>query len=147
LLVPGSYPCGQHSNGAPSSLCAAAIRPPRQQPFKARPSHGQRQRDGIVASEGEDIEGVELHFVIAPAGMQRIEIRNAIDPRMTASQLLLSDPASGLDNPGIAFGPVIAVSGNQPYPIALALRAQAVAVIFDFVDPVGPVGKRGAGYG
>jgi len=37
-----------------------AIRPPRQQPFKVRLWHGQRQRAEIVTIEGQDIEGVKL---------------------------------------------------------------------------------------
>jgi hypothetical protein len=35
----------------------------------------------------------------------------------------------------------------NPHPIAVALNPQAVAVIFYFVDPVGPVGNLGSGRG
>jgi hypothetical protein len=41
----------------------------------------------------------------------------------------------GLDDPGIASAPVIAVAGKQTHALALALNDQAIAVIFDFVEP------------
>ena len=38
-----------------------------------------------------------------------------------------------------AVGPVMAVAGEQPDALAVALNDQAIAVMFDFVDPLGPV--------
>jgi hypothetical protein len=37
------------------------------------------KRPQIVAIEGKNVEGIELHLVIVPAGMQRVEIGDAVD--------------------------------------------------------------------
>ena len=39
---------------------------------------------------------------------------------------------------GVSLGPVVPVAGEETHGLALALDAQAIAVIFDFVDPVRP---------
>ena len=44
-----------------------------------------------------------------------------------------------LDDARIAIGPVMAVAGEQPHPLAVALNDQAIAVVLDFVDPFRPV--------
>jgi hypothetical protein len=46
----------------------------------------------------------------------------------------------GLDNPREAAAPVVAATGDQPHPVAVALQAKAVAVILDLVELVGAVG-------
>jgi len=48
-----------------------------------------------------------------------------------------------LDDPGIALGPVITVPGEQPHAIAVALQAQPIAVVLDFVKPFGTKGDLG----
>ena len=55
----------------------------------------------------------------------------------------MPDLQRGFDDPGIALGPVVAVAGEQPDPVAVALQAQAIAVIFDFVQPAVPVRDGG----
>jgi hypothetical protein len=42
-------------------------------------AHRQGKRAQIIAIERQNVEGIELHLVILPAGMQRVEIRDAID--------------------------------------------------------------------
>jgi hypothetical protein len=44
----------------------------------------------------------------------------------------------------IALGPVITVAGNQPHAIAVALQAQPIAVVLDFVKPIRCVPRRDA---
>jgi hypothetical protein len=40
------------------------------------------------------------------------------------------------DNQRITFGPVMAVAGQQAGALALALNDDAIAILFDFVNPV-----------
>lgn len=84
---------------------------------------------------------LELHLVVVLARMQRVEVRDAVDAEhhsLTVNdELLLSVLQRRLDDPGEALRPVMAGPGDQPHGFALALDAQAVAVIFDFVNPVG----------
>jgi hypothetical protein len=53
----------------------------------------------------------------------------------------------GLDDPRISTAPVVAVAGEQPQAVVLALNDQAVAVVLDFVDPFRPVRNLGAAGG
>src|SRR5690349_12766324 len=39
--------------------------------------------------------------------------------------------------PRVSLGPIVAAFSDQPYTVAVALQAQAVAVVFDFMKPVG----------
>jgi len=48
----------------------------------------------------------------------------------------LADLARRLDDPRVSLRPVIAAAGDQPDAVATPLNAKAVAVVFDFVDPV-----------
>ena len=50
------------------------------------------------------------------------------------------EASSSFDNGREAVGPVVAVEGEQPHALALALNDQPVAVVLDFVDPFRPVG-------
>jgi hypothetical protein len=73
--------------------------------------------------------------------MQRVEIRNAIDPKddRFAVDHKLTDTVfqSGLTDPREAARPVIAAAGDQPHTVPVALNANAVAVVLDLVQPVG----------
>ena len=42
-------------------------------------THGQRQPAQIVTVQRQDIESIELHLVVTPTRMQRIEIGDAVD--------------------------------------------------------------------
>jgi hypothetical protein len=46
----------------------------RAAPLQVGFAHRQRQLAQIIATFREDVEGTQLHFVVMPAGMQRIEI-------------------------------------------------------------------------
>ncbi len=49
-----------------------------------------------------------------------------------------SEIPRGLNDQRVPIAPAIPVASEQPHALALALDDQAVAVVFDFVDPVGP---------
>jgi hypothetical protein len=51
--------------------------------------------------------------------------------------------AAGLDDPRIAVAQVGAAAGDQTDPIPLALEAEAVAVVLDFVEPTCAIGDGG----
>jgi hypothetical protein len=102
----------------------------------------QRQLSQIVALQRQDVEGVELNLVIMPARVQPIEIGNAVDAMQ--DRLAIDDERScavsqrGLDDQRVTIAPVIAVSGEQPNALALALDDQAIAVVLDLMKPVRP---------
>jgi hypothetical protein len=50
----------------------------------------------------------------------------------------------GLDNARVPVAPVITVAGLQPYGLALPLNDQAVAIVFDLMKPLRPVGDLGS---
>jgi hypothetical protein len=56
-----------------------AFRPPGQQPRESVLAQMQRQLAEVVAVERQNIEGVEHHLVIVSAGMQAVEIGDAVN--------------------------------------------------------------------
>jgi hypothetical protein len=76
--------------------------------------------------------------------MQGVEVGNAIDPENDGGavdyELLHPVLQRRLDDPRIASGPVVAASRDEAREVAVALDAQAVAVMFDLVQPVGAGG-------
>ena len=100
----------------------------------------QRQRAQIVAAEREDIEGVELHLVIVLAGVQRVEVGDAVDAEdhglAVDDEMLLAVLERGLGDPGIAARPVGAVARQQPHALVLPDDKHPIAVVLDFVEPV-----------
>lgn len=81
------------------------------------------------------------------AGMQRIEIRHAInaqDHRLAIDDELF-DPIfkRGFHYPRISLGPVVSVAGEQPDAITIANYDQAIAVILYFVKPIGTGWNKG----
>jgi hypothetical protein len=98
----------------------------------------------ILAVERQDVEGVKLHFVFMPAAVQRVEVGNAVDAEHHGfaidHELLESIFQCHLNDPRIAAGPVVAASGDQAHAVAVALSAEAIAVILHFRSQSGPVG-------
>jgi hypothetical protein len=80
---------------------------------------------------------------------QRVKVGDAVDAEhdgLTVDcELLFAILQRSLDDPGKALGPVVAVADEQLNGLAIALDAEAVAVIFDFVDPVGAGSDRFGG--
>src|SRR5207245_4055208 len=63
---------------------ANPLRPPCQQPRQVVLSKVQRQFPQIVAIQRQDIERVELNLVIMPAGVQTVEIGDAVDAQQNS---------------------------------------------------------------
>src|SRR4029077_19707711 len=86
------------------------------------------------------VERIELHLLVVFSGMQSIEVGHTVNAEHHGlaidNELLHAVLQRSLGDPWIALGPVVAVAGDQPHAIAVALDAQAIAVIFDFVKPV-----------
>jgi hypothetical protein len=106
---------------------------------------GLAQRQGqaaeVVAVGGQAVEGIELHLGIALAGMQRVEVGDTVGIEQHGLAIeheeRIAVAQCGLNDARIAIGPVVAVAGEQPHALVLALNDQAIAVMLDFVDPVG----------
>lgn len=56
-----------------------AVDAPRQQPRKVVLAEMQRKLSQILSLHHEDVEGIELHFVVVLAAVQAVEVRSAID--------------------------------------------------------------------
>ena len=69
-----------------------------------------------------------------------IAVHAADDGLAIDNELLLAVLQRGLDNPGVALGPVIAALGDQPDAISVALEPQAIAVEFQLL--VKNLGKK-----
>src|SRR4051794_11493313 len=74
------------------------------------------------------------------AGVQPVKIGNAVNAKQhrfaVKDERGLAVPESRFDNQRVTIGPVMAIAGKQPSALALALDDDAIAVIFDFVNPV-----------
>ena len=86
------------------------------------------------------IERVKLDLIVVLARMQGIEIGDAVhtehDRFAVDYELAVLVLQSGLDDdPGIAAAPFGAVAAEEAHAVAVALNDQAIAVIFDFVQP------------
>jgi hypothetical protein len=107
-------------------------------------AHRQGQGPQVVAAERQNVEGVELYLVIVLARMQRVEIGDAVDGKDDGlaidDELLVSVLQRRLDDPRIALSPIVSAARDQTHAIAVALDPQAVAVIFDLVEPIRAVG-------
>ena len=78
------------------------------------------------------------------ARMQGVEIGDAVSAKhhglAVNDELLVPVLQCRLDDPGKSLRPVVTAPPNQPNAIAVALDAQAVAVILDLVEPVRAAG-------
>jgi len=133
--------------GADFALFEAAqkdpVRASMQQLGKARLAHRQGQGSQVVAVHHEDVEGVKLDFVIVLAGMQRVEIGNAINAEHDGfainDELLVSVFQCRFHDPRISLRPIVSTSRGQAHVISAAFDAQTVAVIFYLVKPLRPI--------
>ena len=102
-----------------------------EQPFGARLPQRQGQRALVVAVHCKDVEGIELHLVIALARMQGVQIGDAVnaenDGLAIDDELLVSVFQRRLDDPGIALRPIVAAVRDQTDAISVALDSQAKA--------------------
>jgi hypothetical protein len=76
--------------------------------------------------------------------MQRTEIGISVNAKddcfAVNDELLLPIFQSGLDNPRIAFAPIVPALRDQAYPVAVAMNEQAMTVIFDLIYQSRPSG-------
>ena len=87
-----------------------------------------------------------MHFAVAPARVQRVEIGQPVDAKdhglSVDNELFAPVCQGGLRYPREALGPIVAAAGDQPHVMAVPLDAKPVAVILDFVEPLG-AGRHG----
>ena len=111
-------------------------------------AHRQRQLAQILAVADQHIEGVEFDLGIVPARVQAVEVGDAVDAEQhrfaVDHERAVAVAQRGLDDAADSVAPVVAVAGEQPHALAVALDDQAVAVVLDFVKPFRPVGDFGA---
>ena len=103
----------------------------------------QSSADCITNMSGFDLRQthVELDLVVVLAGMQGVEVGDAIHPELAIDdELALPDLPGDLHDPGKA--PVVAALGEQPHAVVVALNTKPVAVVFDLVEPIGAVPSR-----
>jgi hypothetical protein len=77
--------------------------PPACAPGEVGLAQGQRQAAQVLAIERHDVEGVELHLVVMLAGMQGVEVCDAVDAEhdrlAVDDEAGLAHLACRLDNP------------------------------------------------
>jgi hypothetical protein len=82
------------------------------------------------------------------SGMQRVEIGDAVDAKdhrfAVNHEALLPVLQRCRDNPGIALCPIVAAACDQLDAIAVALNAEAEAVVLDLVKPLRATGNYGS---
>ncbi len=83
-------------------------------------------------------------LILMLARMQRVEVCDTIDAQHhgfpVGHKLLVAVLECGFDDPRIALGPVVAAPRDQPETVAVPLQPDAVAVVFDLVEPAGADG-------
>ena len=90
------------------------------------------------------VESIEFDLGIVLARVQPVEVgAPSTEQHRLAIEHERCIPVSQrrLDDSRITVGPVMAVAGEQPHTLAVALHDQPVAVVFDLVDPFRPVGN------
>jgi hypothetical protein len=84
---------------------------------------------------GQNVESIELHFVVVLPGIQRSKVREAVNAEYhglaVENELLLLDPASGLRDPWVSICPVVPVPSEQPHAITVCTEnlSSGVAVM------------------
>jgi hypothetical protein len=79
-----------------------------------------------LAVERQDIEGIELHFVVMPARVQRIEVGDAVDTEhhclAVDHELLMPVLQRRLDDPRVTVGPV----GDRRWRLVICAPSRCV---------------------
>ena len=92
----------------------------------------------------QDVEGAELDLVVMLAGVEGVEIGDAVDAEdhgfAIEDEVLVADLAGGLRDPRVTRGPVVAASGDQADAVPIALQSEAVAIVFYLWSQSGPAG-------
>ena len=94
----------------------------------------------IIAAHSENVEGVELDFMVVLAGVQRVKVADDIHPKDHGLSIyhkpLLPVLQCGLSNPGMPPGPVGAVAREEAHAVVLPDKKQPVAVVLHLMNPV-----------
>jgi len=81
------------------------------------PSASTAATSAVVAALGQDVEGAELNLIVMLAGMQGVEIGDAIDPEddrlAVENEMLPPDLPCGLDDPRLTSRPVVTASSGS----------------------------------
>jgi hypothetical protein len=108
----------------------------------------QRQAPEIVAAHRQNVEGVELDFVVVLPGVQTVEVGDAVNAEQhrlaVNDELALSVLARGLDDPRKALGIVVTAPADQAHAVTVADDHHPVAVVLDLVKPCVGRGNLGA---
>ncbi len=95
----------------------------------------------VVIADRQQIEGDEPDLAMVLAGMQPVELRDAvaIQPDRLAINYegLGPQPSSSRADQREAVRPIEAPAREQSHSWAVPLHDQSVAIVFDFVKPVG----------
>jgi hypothetical protein len=101
----------------------------------------ERQLPIVVAFARQHVEGVELDLVIVFAGLQGIEVGYPVhaqdDSLAVEHEPILAQFQRGLDDPRKALRPIQAVLAPDAHDLALPDHHHPVAIVFDFMKPVG----------
>src|SRR5690242_10248397 len=104
-------------------------------------AHGKRELAQILTIHRQYIEGAKLDLAIVLAGVQRVEIRHAVDTENNGlaikHKLLDAVSACRVSDPWVALGPIVSAASDQPDAISVTFNAEPIAVIFDFMKPLG----------
>jgi hypothetical protein len=110
---------------------------------------------GIVTVAHQHVEGIELNLRVVPTRVQAVEVRSTIYAEQHSLTVnhkrALAISQRGLDNEGIAVAPVVTIASEKTHALSVTLNDQAVAILLDFVNPVGTAGhlaspSRDAGF-
>jgi hypothetical protein len=93
---------------------------PSQQPRQIRLAQVQGQLAQILAVEGQDIEGVELNFVIMPARVQSVQIGDTIN----AKQYRLATMTNELERFRRAASTISGKRSLQSWPLRVNSRTR-----------------------
>jgi hypothetical protein len=104
-------------------------------------SHTQWEFSQVVAV-AHHIECVKLYLVIMLSAVQPVEVRSAVHTKQHGFTIKdeggNADAKRGFNDQRVSITPVVAVAREQPNALAFTVNRKAVAVVFDFVDPIRP---------
>ena len=104
--------------------------PPAQESGKIGLAYRERKTAQIVAVHCQYIEGAELDFLAMPAGMQGIEIGDAVNAQDDGLAIEHKPPGAvlqgGFDDPWIALRPVVTAARKQADSVTVPVNPEAV---------------------
>src|SRR3954466_7409943 len=81
--------------------------------------------------------------------MQTVKVRDSVRSDYNSftvdDERAFAEPQGGLCNEWVSIRPVVATARQQTHALALALNNQAITIMLDLVNPIGPRRHFGAG--